>query len=944
MNAYKNFLNLPKTNFSMKARLNIKELEILEKWKKNNIYNLINKNNLKNKNFFLHDGPPYANGNIHIGHAVNKILKDIILKYKRISGFNAPYIPCWDCHGLPIEQKIESSLKEKNIKYENFRSKCKKYVLKQIDEQKNDFIRLGVLADWENPKITMSYENEANTILTLCKILKKGFIYRDYKPIYWCLNCRSSLAEAEVEYYKKKSLAIYVIFKIVNIKKLQEFFFEKKISYIFKNPMNIIIFTTTLWTLPTCQAIALNPNFLYQIIKIKEKYYILSKKLVSIVMKKKNIKKWIILNEFKGEILKNLKCFHPITKNFIPIIFSEHVTEELGTGFVHMSPDHGLEDYVACKKYNIQPINIINHYGLYDLPNQKKIHKKHIFSINSILIKILNKNNKIFITEFLTHQYPHCWRHKSPIIFKATPQWFIRIEEKKFKKKIINEIQKISWIPKWGKRKMKNMILNRPDWCISRQRKWGVPIMFIMHKKTGKLHKKTCEIINKILKKVKKFGSQIWWSLELDKFIGKDEAAKYEKVTDILDVWFESGANHQLKIYQYNIKNKKNNVADLYLEGSDQYRGWFMSSLIISIAINQYAPYKKLMTHGFVIDDQGQKMSKSLNNSITPNKIIKKWGADILRLWVAYTDYSKDIKISEKVLKQTVDHYRKIRNTIRFLISNLFDFNPHQHTICYKNMLFLDKWILENAENYQKEILKYYEKYNFHEIIQKIIHFCSIELGSKYLELIKDRLYTLNPCNPARRSGQTTIYHLLQILVRWISPILSFTAEEIWTYLKLNPEKSVFITKWYSIPLFSPNTNPYNIKFWDKIFLIRQEINKYIEKNREKKNISHSLETSITLYVDTKLLNHLSYINKELKFIFSTSEVKLKSYLNSSNHLNKNNTIKNFKISISKHNGKKCNRCWHYYNHLQGNKNPQENICQRCINNINGMIEKRIFI
>ncbi|VFP81018.1 Isoleucine--tRNA ligase [Buchnera aphidicola (Cinara kochiana kochiana)] len=944
MKTIKTSLNLPKTKFPMQANLVIKEIEILKKWKKNKLYDNLHVYNKKKKIFSLHDGPPYANGDIHIGHAVNKILKDIILKFKRMSGFFAPYIPCWDCHGLPIEQKVEQILKKKNnINKKQFRKICYKYVLTQVHQQKKDFIRLGILADWDNSNLTLDYVNQSNTINVLAKIVEKKYIYRDLRPIHWCFHCQSSLAEAEIEYQKKKSLSLYVSFILKN----------NSLSKIkFNNPtkdkinpvtnISIVIFTTTPWTLPTCQAIAVNPQLKYQLIKIEKKYYIFEKKLTKKIIKKINIKKWKIINCINGKNLENLQCIHPFLNIYVPIILSTHVSNELGTGAVHMSPDHGYEDFIACKKYQIKPTQIVNSYGFYNLPKFYPLNNIHIFNKEDIILKLLKNNDKIFFLETIQHSYPHCWRHTKPVILRTTLQWFIKLSDPLLQDSMLQEIKKVLWIPGWGKNKMKIMLKNRPDWCISRQRTWGIPIPFFIHKHTGQLHPDTVDIMKKISKKIKKYGYTIWWKSNTHTWIKKN-ADMYEKINDVLDVWFESGSNHQLKIYKNYTNNTLNYIANLYLEGSDQHRGWFMSSLITSVITKNHAPYKSVLTHGFVVNELGQKMSKSLENNTKPKDIIKKWGADILRLWVAYTNYTNDISISDKILHQISDHYRRIRNTIRFLFSNIFDFKKNIHVVKYKKMLLLDRWILDITYTCQKKIIKNYSIYNFHEVVQKIIHFCSIKLGSCYLELIKDRLYTKNSNSIERRSGQTAIFYILNSLIRWIAPILSFTAEEAWNYFKIKKEKSIFTEKWFKKTKPLPNNIPYNIFFWKKIFIVRHEVNKYIEQAKKNKYIHNSLEIMLTLYVDIKLFNLLLSFNNELKYIFLVSETQLHRYSSAPKIAYSSNNIKNLKIIIKKSNKIKCPRCWNY-SKKNNFTNKNTNICYKCLENINQTGKKHIFL
>ncbi|WP_343128844.1 isoleucine--tRNA ligase [Buchnera aphidicola] len=939
-----NNINLPKTKFSMKANLISKEIDILKKWKNEKIYTYLNNQKNYKKSFFLHDGPPYANGNIHLGHAVNKILKDIILKSKRLSNFYAPFIPCWDCHGLPIEHKIEKKIKfkEKILNIPKIHKICRQYVLQQIKKQKKDFKRLGILADWNNSNLTMNYENEANTILTLSKIIQKKNLYRDFKPIYWCMDCQSSLAEAEIEYLSKKCQTIFFTLKIFQSQKFLQKITKKTQNKNTLQKFSFIIYTTTIWTIPTCQAIAINPNIQYTIFIIKKSFFICAKNLIHNFLKEINTNQYKIVDNVPGKKFKNLYVCHPITKKKIPIIFSEHITNTLGTGIVQMSPDHGLEDFIICKKYKINPIHMINSYGIYKNPQNSYLNKIHIFKSSKIIIKILkNKNQFLFVKEIL-HQYPHCWRHKTPIIFRATPQWFIKIHQNPLKKKILKNINLINWVPQWGKKKMKLMIKNRPDWCISRQRIWGIPLPLFIHKKNFTLHPNTVSILKNFSKIVKKKGSQIWWNLKPKKLLKKN-SSEYQKVNDIIDVWFESGSNHQLKIYKYNIKKKKNYISDLCLEGSDQHRGWFMSSLIISTYTKSQIPYYNIITHGFVVDQKKQKMSKSLGNIVSPQEIIKKWGADILRLWVAYTNYSNEMSISEYVMQQTSEYYRRIRNTIRFILSNLHDFTPSKNSITFLKMLKIDQWILNLTKKFQKNIIKNYSHYNFQIVIKKILNFCSIQLSSKYFEITKDRLYMFQKNSLERRSIQTALYHILEYLIRWISPILSFTADEIWNYVPEKNKKYIFFEKWYELPNITIQKNIFNSNFWKTIFLLRREVHKNIEKKREKKKISSNSEVKIIFYITSKISKLLRIINSnELPIFFSVSQIQLKNYIIAPINLKKNKYIKNCKILIKKSIGKKCIRCWQYVENFKKNfKNT--NICARCFTNVYGIGEKRKF-
>ncbi|QCI22032.1 isoleucine--tRNA ligase [Buchnera aphidicola] len=937
MNDYKKTLNLPKTQFSMKGNLAKKEPEILKKWHEHNLYKLIRKKKENKKIFFLHDGPPYANGNIHIGHAVNKILKDIIIKFKNISGFDAPYIPSWDCHGLPIEQKVEeiisNSEKTSTLK---FQEQCRKYAEMQVKKQKKDFLRLGIIGDWNNSYLTMDSKNEANTIRTLSKIIKKKYLYKDFKPIYWCLKCSSSLSEAEVEYSKKISDSIIVTFKSQNTSILEKLFNFKNVN---KKEIYLPIWTTTPWTLPSSRAITIHPDFQYSLVETKQYNLILAKELVSHVLNKLQIKKWIIINSIKGKNLEYTIFLHPFLQNtYLPVILGKHVTLESGTGSVHTAPDHGIDDYNISQKYNIKTSNLVDHNGNYISNIHPKLDGMNIFQANSIIIKILIEKNCLLHNEYLTHNYPHCWRHKSPIIYRATPQWFIKIDYKALRSTSLEEIKKVLWIPEWGESRISEMIKKRPDWCISRQRKWGVPMSIFINKKTGEIHPKTNLIMEKIAKIVEIEGIKTWWEIDLKKIL-KEEYQLYDKLLDVLDVWFESGNTH----ISINYKNKKykKNTADMYLEGSDQHRGWFMSSLIISIIINKKAPYSEVLTHGFVVDGKGQKMSKSIGNTISPNNIINKLGADILRLWVASSNYSHDISISDEILKNTSDIYRRIRNTARFILANINDFDAKKDIISKNNMIHLDKWAISHTKTVQEEIIALYKQYNFHGVVQRIMYFCSMEMGSFYLDIIKDRQYTLKADSRERRSCQTTMYYIIQSLVRWIAPILSFTADEIWNYLPQNNSQYVFTEEWFDKLFHLDNNDIFDCKFWNEIIKIKNEINKFLEELIKSKVINNSLEASITLYLLPELVNKLKILSKELKFIFLTSEVKIKNYKTAPMNTKKSKNIAYFKIFLKKFEGKKCLRCWHYFNNDKICIN--NDICNRCILNTTGDGEIRIF-
>jgi len=853
-----------------------------------------------------------------------------------MSNFDAPYIPSWDCHGLPIEQKVEEQINSssENVITSKFQKKCREYAKKQVQKQKTDFIRLGVIGDWENPYLTMDFKNEANIIKTFFNIVEKKYLYKEFKPIYWCLKCCSSLSDAEIEHVHKKSDSI-----LVAMQNKENKIFEKKFNFYLPNNKKIClpIWTTTPWTLPSSQAIAVHPNFEYQLIETKKYNLILAKKLVEKIIKILKIKKWNPLLSFQGKYLEGINFFHPFLENiFLPVILGEHVNLDSGTGSVHTAPDHGPDDYTVSQKYKIKTLNLVDYKGNYI----KKIHPKldgvNVFKANEIIINLLKKNKCLLHHEILKHSYPHCWRHKTPVIFRATQQWFIKIDQKKLRSRTLKEIKKVSWIPKWGESRIEEMIQKRPDWCISRQRKWGVPMCLFVHKKTGKIHPDNALIIKKIIKKIELEGIETWWKINLKKVLG-EKHDMYNQIFDILDVWFDSGNTHTLIKY----KNKKytKNSADMFLEGSDQHRGWFMSSLIISMLTKNQAPYTNVLTHGFVVDKNGQKMSKSIGNTISPNEIVKTLGADVLRLWVASSNYVNDISISNEILKRSADIYRRIRNTARFMLANINDFDPQKNAIFKEDMVLLDKWAIAQTKKAQEEIINFYTQYNFHGVIKRLMYFCSIEMGSFYLDIIKDRQYTLKKNSRERRSCQTAIYYIIDAFVRWIAPILSFTANEIWDYLPGKRSQYVFTEEW-SNKLFDLNkSDSFGCTFWNNLIDMKNEVNKFLEEEIIKKNIKSSLETSLVLYVQPDIKEKLDILKTELKFFFLTSQVQIKLYNKAPINSKKSIKISNFKILLNKIVDKKCPRCWHYSIY-----NKNNTICERCLLNTIGKGEKRIFI
>ncbi|BAH83169.1 isoleucine--tRNA ligase [Candidatus Ishikawella capsulata] len=938
MTNYKSTLNLPVTKFPMRGNLAKKEPFILKRWHEDDLYRLICQHKKGKKMFILHDGPPYANGKIHIGHAINKIIKDIIIKSKNMSGFNAPYVPGWDCHGLPIEHKVEqitNKIAEK-ITEQNFRLLCRKYAIEQVEAQKRDFIRLGILGEWHNPYLTMEFHTEANIIRALGKIIAKGYLYKGSKPIHWCFDCSSALADAEVEYHDINSFSIYVMFMVSNIAYIKDIFNIKDIN----NPVGIIIWTTTPWTLPANCAIALHPSAEYQLVHTKYYNFIMAKSLINDVMKCFSISSWQILGTVMGSSLEDICFHHPFMDFDIPVIMGEHITLDMGTGAVHIAPNHGLEDHILCKKYNIKNKNFVQSNGNYIQGTYPTLDGINIFKANDLIIKLLQKNNCLLKVEHFYHSYPHCWRHKNPVILRATPQWFINLDKNNLRSRLIEEIKKVKWAPGWGQLQMETMVRNSPDWCVSRQRSWGVPLTLLVNKDTDQLHPNTLNLIEKIAKLVEKKGIQVWWDIDIYDLIGKD-ANNYVKILDVLDVWFDSGCT------SYSVVEKRpefeDHLPDMYLEGSDQYRGWFMSSLIISTLIRDKAPYKKVITHGFAVDAQGRKMSKSIGNTISPQEIVDKFGADILRIWVASNNYSSEMAVSHEILTRSVDIYRRIRNTARFLLANINDFNPQKDLVEPENMVAIDRWAVGKANLTQLDITKFYDNYDFHSVIQHLMQFCSIDMGAFYLDIIKDRQYTGKRKSFARLSCQTALWHITQALVRWISPIISFTADEIWNYLPGDHSKYVFTEEWYD-GLFSLSDNTeLNDSYWSELIHIRNEVNKIIEKARSDKYIGNNLEVSLVLYADQDLAAKLYLLGKELKFLLLTSEVQIYDLSKAGEDVQQSKLFKGLKIKINKSKGKKCLRCWHYTYDIGANKN-NVNICSRCYDNIFGEGEYRRYV
>ncbi|MEE3651849.1 MULTISPECIES: isoleucine--tRNA ligase [unclassified Brenneria] len=937
MSDYKTTLNLPETGFPMRGDLAKREPDMLKRWYEQDLYGIIRNAKKGKKTFILHDGPPYANGSIHIGHSVNKILKDIIVKSKTLSGYDSPYIPGWDCHGLPIELKVEQLIGKpgEKVSAAEFRAACRKYAAEQVAGQKKDFIRLGVLGDWDHPYLTMDFSTEANIIRALGKIIENGHLHKGAKPVHWCADCGSALAEAEVEYYDKTSPSIDVAFNAVDAAAVSAKFGVGQVE----GPLSLVIWTTTPWTLPANRAISLNPEFTYQLVQVEGRALILAADLVESVMKRIGVSHWIVLGECSGRDLELLRFQHPFMGFDVPAILGDHVTLDAGTGAVHTAPGHGPDDYVIGQKYGLEVANPVGPNGCYLTGTYPELDGKFVFKANDTVVEILRASGALLHMEKLLHSYPCCWRHKTPIIFRATPQWFISMDQKGLRKQSLAEIKGVQWIPDWGQARIEAMVANRPDWCISRQRTWGVPMSLFVHKETEALHPRTGELIEAVAKRVEQDGIQAWWDLDPKEVLGAD-AEHYVKVPDTLDVWFDSGSTHASVV---DVRPEfGGHSADMYLEGSDQHRGWFMSSLMISTAIKGKAPYRQVLTHGFTVDGQGRKMSKSIGNTISPQDVMNKLGGDILRLWIGSTDYSGEIAVSDEILKRSADAYRRIRNTARFLLANLNGFDPQKHMVKPEEMVVLDRWAVGCAQAAQEEIVEAYDSYDFHRVVQRLMQFCSIEMGSFYLDIIKDRQYTAKGDSIARRSCQTALYHISEALVRWMAPILSFTADEVWAYLPGERAQYVFTEEWYDGLFGLDSAETMNDEFWTDILKVRSEVNKTIEQARNDKRIGGSLEAAVTLYADAALADKLNQLRQELHFALLTSKARVERYENAPADA-QGTELPGLKIALSKAEGHKCPRCWHYESDI-GTDTDYPDICGRCATNVGGKGEERKFV
>ncbi len=940
MTDYKNTLNLPQTAFPMKASLAQREPQMLARWQEIDLYGLIRKQSKGRPKFVLHDGPPYANGPLHLGHAVNKSLKDMIVKSKTLAGFDAPYVPGWDCHGLPIEHNVEKKLGKagKKVSYSEFRKACRVYATKQVEIQKQDFVRLGVLGQWDNPYLTMNFKTEADTVRALGKIAANGHLVKGFKPVYWSVVGGSALAEAEVEYQDKTSFAIDVRFAVVEKEKFLAPF-GKVPEDLGGRDLSVVIWTTTPWTLPSNQAVSLNAELDYALVNCEfdngPETIVVAADMVESIMSRYGCESYEVFAQTKGAALELMSLAHPFVARHVPIILGDHVTTDAGTGAVHTAPDHGVDDFNVGRAYGLATLNLIDDDGIFTAA-AGEFAGEHVYKTDERVIEVLKQRNALLALNKIVHSYAHCWRTKTPLIYRATPQWFISMSEKGLLASALDAVGKVQWIPDWGKARIELMLKGSPDWCVSRQRTWGVPITLFVHKETQQLHPRTEELVEEVALRIEEKGIDAWFEMSAEDILG-DEAAQYSKVTDTLDVWFDSGVTHYSVLQQ---REELTYPADLYLEGSDQHRGWFQSSLKTSIAMHGQAPYKQVLTHGFTVDSDGRKMSKSLGNTISPQEVFKEYGADILRLWVASTDYRGEMTASKEILKRVADSYRRIRNTARFLLSNLSGFDPKVNLLEPERLLALDYWITRRTQRLQQEVQEDYENYHFLGVYQKVHNFCVIELGSFYLDVIKDRQYTTKEDSLARRSTQTALYHIVEILSRLVAPILSFTAEEIWTSIPGERAESVLLTQHSDGLALLPEAKDMNDAFWEQVMLVKNAVNKELEKQRSEKLIGSALSAQVTLYCGDELTIVLSQLEDELRFALMVSEAQILPIAQGGEAAA--TEVDGLRLQIKASDNVKCVRCWHHRADV-GSDNEHPELCSRCVDNIAGEGEKRLY-
>jgi isoleucyl-tRNA synthetase len=933
---YKKTLNLPETAFPMKADLARREPEVLKWWEERHIYAKLRELARGRPTFILADGPPYANGSIHLGHAINKVLKDVVVKSRTLDGYDAPYVPGWDCHGLPIEHQIEKSRGKdvKKLEPRAFRQACREYAMSQVVDQREDFKRLGVMGDWERPYMTMQREYEAEQLRSFAQILRNGHVYRGLRPVHWCLDCRSALAEAEVEYEDRTSPAIDVRFPVVDVADLAKRFGVKSAP---RSSASVVIWTTTPWTLPANQAVSANPELSYALIDTGAELLVLAKDLAPAVLTRAKVGDSKPLAEVTGGALEGMLLAHPFYDRRVPVILGEHVTLDAGTGLVHTAPGHGYEDYVVGLKYKLAIDNPVGSDGRF-VTGTPLFEGEHVFEANKHVIAVLKERGALLHEETVRHSYPHCWRHKTPVIFRATAQWFISMDQAGLRKSALREVGKVKWMPAWGETRLGNMIADRPDWCISRQRVWGVPLALFTHRESGEPHARSAQLMDAVADRVQKDGIDAWYDLDPVDLLGA-EAKNYDKVTDIMDVWFDSGVMHWCVSKRF---PEITEPADLYLEGSDQHRGWFQSSLLTAVALYDHAPYRAVLTHGFTIDESGRKMSKSLGNVIVPQKVVGTLGADVLRLWIAATDYSNEMSLSDEILKRVAESYRRMRNTVRFLLGNLAGFDPARDQAAIAELIAIDRWALWRTQQLQEEVVAAYRNYQFHLIYQKVHNFCSVDLGGFYLDVLKDRLYTTPPTSHARRSAQTAMYWIAEAIVRWLAPILSFTAEEIWRVMPGTRTDSVFLNTWVTLPQGATELPALN---WDSVLEARSAVSRELEKLRNAGAIGAPLDAEVDLYATEPLMSTLRAFGEELRFVFITSGARVHPAEGrpADAVAAAEGDANSMWIAVKASDAKKCVRCWHKREDV-GRHAGHPELCGRCVTNVDGPGEQRRYI